>query len=86
MRHHPTNGAIIVMLRGLKTNGMAQAVTDLVEQAARCYPHDGSLNARLHGLTETDASPKDFKHTISAATAWLFIGLIQLFSQRRVGG
>jgi DNA replication protein DnaC len=34
MRHDPASGAIIIMLRSLKMHGMAQAVTDLMEQGA----------------------------------------------------
>jgi len=32
MRHDPASGAIVVMLRSLKMRGMAQAVTDLMQQ------------------------------------------------------
>src|SRR4028119_2131287 len=34
MRHDPASGAIVIMLRSLKMFGMAQAVTDLIEQGA----------------------------------------------------
>ena len=34
MRHDPASAAVIVMLRSLKMHGMAQAVTDLMEQGA----------------------------------------------------
>ena len=34
MRHDPAAGAIVIMLRSLKMYGMAQAVTDLIEQGA----------------------------------------------------
>jgi DNA replication protein DnaC len=37
MRHDPATGAIIVMLRSLKMHGMAQAVTDLMEQGAPAF-------------------------------------------------
>ena len=37
MRHDPASGAIIVMLRSLKMHGMAQAVTDLMEQGAPAF-------------------------------------------------
>jgi len=33
MRHDPSSGAIIIMLRSLKMHGMAQAVTDLMKRA-----------------------------------------------------
>jgi len=37
MRHDPAAGAIIIMLRSLKMYGMAQAVTDLIEQGAPAF-------------------------------------------------
>ncbi len=37
MRHDPASGAIIIMLRSLKMHGMAQAVTDLIEQGAPAF-------------------------------------------------
>ena len=37
MRHDPASGAIIVMLRSLKMHGMAQAVTDLMEQGSPAF-------------------------------------------------
>ena len=37
MRHDPAAGAIVIMLRSLKMYGMAQAVTDLIEQGAPAF-------------------------------------------------
>src|SRR5690606_27295205 len=37
MRHDPASGAVIIMLRSLKMHGMAQAVTDLIEQGAPAF-------------------------------------------------
>ena len=37
MRHDPAAGAIVIMLRSLKMHGMAQAVTDLIEQGAPVF-------------------------------------------------
>jgi DNA replication protein DnaC len=37
MRHDPASAAVVVMLRGLKMYGMAQAVSDLIEQAAPAF-------------------------------------------------
>ena len=37
MRHDPASGAIIIMLRSLKMHGMAQAVTDLMQQGAPAF-------------------------------------------------
>jgi DNA replication protein DnaC len=37
MRHDPASGAVVIMLRGLKMYGMAQAVTDLIEQGSPAF-------------------------------------------------
>ena len=37
MRHDPASAALVVMLRGLKMYGMAEAVGDLVEQGAPAF-------------------------------------------------
>ena len=37
MRHDPASAAIVVMPRGLKMYGMAQAVGDLMEQGAPAF-------------------------------------------------
>src|SRR3546814_17122825 len=37
MRHDPATGAIVVMLRGLKMPGMAQAVTALMQQGSPAF-------------------------------------------------
>ena len=37
MRHDPASGAIVIMLRSLKMYGMANAVTDLIEQGAPVF-------------------------------------------------
>ena len=37
MCHDPASAAIVIMLRSLKMHGMAQAVTDLIEQGAPTF-------------------------------------------------
>jgi hypothetical protein len=37
MRHDPASAAVVVMLRGLKMYGTAQAVGDLIEQGAPAF-------------------------------------------------
>ena len=37
MRHDPASAAVVVMLRGLKMYGMAQAASDLIEQGAPAF-------------------------------------------------
>jgi hypothetical protein len=46
MRHDPASGAII-MLRSLKMHGMAQAVTDLMEQGAPAFDAAVPMLAKL---------------------------------------
>jgi len=57
MRHDPAAGAIVIMLRSLKMYGMAQAITDLIEQGApdvRCC-HEGLARASYPGGTRAKA-------------------------------
>ncbi|MHB8283670.1 MAG: ATP-binding protein, partial [Caulobacteraceae bacterium] len=37
MRNDPASAAVVVMLRGIKMYGMAQAVGDLMEQGSRAF-------------------------------------------------
>ena len=37
MRHDPASAAVVVMLRGLKMYGMAEAASDLIEQGAPAF-------------------------------------------------
>ena len=37
MRHNPASGAVIVMLRSLKMQGMAQAVDEQAEQGSPAF-------------------------------------------------
>ena len=37
MRHDPASAAVVVMLRSLKMHGMAQAVSELIEQGAPAF-------------------------------------------------
>ena len=37
MRHDPASAAIVIMLRSLKMHGMAQAVSDLMEQGSPAF-------------------------------------------------
>ena len=49
MRHDPASGAIIVSLRSLKMHGMAQAITDLMDQRDRRSKRLSSVRAELAG-------------------------------------
>ena len=41
MRHDPASAAVVIMLRSLKMYGMAQAVTDLIEQGRSSFRSRG---------------------------------------------
>jgi len=47
MRHDPASAAIVIMLRSLKMFGMAQAVTDLMEQGAPAFDAAVPMLAQL---------------------------------------
>ncbi len=47
MRHDPASGAIVIMLRSLKMHGMAQSVTDLIEQGAPAFDAAVPILAQL---------------------------------------
>ena len=47
MRHDPASGAVIIMLHSLKMYGMAQAVTDLMEQGAPAFDAAVPMLAQL---------------------------------------
>jgi hypothetical protein len=53
MRHDPASAAIVIMLRGLKMYGMAQAVGDLMEQGSPAFeaavPIISQRNRRARG-------------------------------------
>ncbi len=47
MRHDPASAAIVIMLRSLKLHGMAQAVTDLMEQGAPAFDAEVPILSQL---------------------------------------
>ncbi len=47
MRHYPASAAVVIMLRSLKMYGMAQAVTDLIEQGAPAFDAAVPILAQL---------------------------------------
>jgi DNA replication protein DnaC len=59
MRHDPAGGAIIILLRSLKMLGMAQAVTDLMEQGAPAFDAAVPMLAQLlkAEVAERDVRP-----------------------------
>jgi hypothetical protein len=53
MRHDPASAALVVMLRGLKMYGMAQAVAELVEQGAPAFEAAVPILSQLSPLTKS---------------------------------
>jgi hypothetical protein len=47
MRHDPASAAIVIMLKSLKLQGMAQAVADLMEQGAPAFDAAVPMLAQL---------------------------------------
>lgn len=56
MRHDPVSGAVIIMLRSLKMHGMAQTLTERVEQGATAFGAAMPILTQLLTLTEMFAS------------------------------
>ena len=54
MRHDPASAAIVIMMRSLKTYGMAQAVEDLVERPRRSALAHKVHRDGVHGLKDSD--------------------------------
>jgi DNA replication protein DnaC len=59
MRHDPASGAIIIMLRSLKMHGMAQAVTDLMEQGAPAF--DDAAVPMLAQLLKVEVAEREVR-------------------------
>jgi DNA replication protein DnaC len=60
MRHDPASAAVVVMLRGLKMYGMAQAVSDLIEQAAPAFD---SAVPMLSQLLKAEVAEREVRST-----------------------
>src|SRR5271155_1493531 len=59
MRHDPASAAVVVMLRGLKMYGMAQAVSELIEQGAPAFDAAVPILSQLlkAEMAEREVSP-----------------------------
>ena len=53
MRHDPASAAVVVMLRGLKMYGMAQAVGELIEQGAPAFETAVPILSQLQTVIDT---------------------------------
>ena len=67
MRHDPAAGAIVIMLRSLKMYGMAQAVTDLIEQGALDI-HAGEFMGLVVETQCNYFAPLAFPQTVEAGS------------------
>ena len=67
MRHDPASAAIIVMLRGLKLYGMAQAVGDLVDQGAPAFEAAVPLLSQLLKAEMAEREVRSIAYQIKAA-------------------
>src|SRR3546814_19784796 len=69
MRHDPATGAIVVMLRGLKMPGMAQAVTDLMQQGSPAFEAAVSI---LSQLLKAETAEREVRSVASQFTVARF--------------
>jgi DNA replication protein DnaC len=67
MRHDPASAAIVVMLRGLKLYGMAQAVADLMEQGAPAFAAAVPLLSQLLKAEMAEREVRSIAYQIKAA-------------------
>jgi len=67
MRHDPASAAVVVMLRGLKMYGMAQAVGDLIEQGAPAFEAAVPIIAQLLKAEMAEREVRSIAYQIKAA-------------------
>ena len=67
MRHDPASGAIVIMLRSLKMYGMAQAVTDLIEQGAPAFSAAVPMVSQLLKAEMAEREVRSIAYQIKAA-------------------
>lgn len=67
MRHDPASGAVIIMLRSLKMYGMAQAVTDLMEQGAPAFDAAVPILSQLLKAELTEREVRSIAYHMKAA-------------------
>jgi DNA replication protein DnaC len=67
MRHDPASAAIVVMLRGLKMYGMAQAVGDLIEQGAPAFTSAIPILSQLLKAEMAEREVRSIAYQIKAA-------------------
>jgi hypothetical protein len=67
MRHDPASAAVVVMLRGLKMFGMAQAVGDLIEQSAPAFDAAVPILSQLLKAEMAEREVRSISYQIKAA-------------------
>ena len=67
MRHDPASAAVVVMLRGLKMYGMAQAVSDLLEQGAPAFDTAVPILSQLLKAEVAEREVRSIAYQIKAA-------------------
>jgi DNA replication protein DnaC len=67
MRHDPASAAVVVMLRGLKMFGMAQAVGDLIEQGAPAFEAAVPMLSQLLKAEMAEREVRSIAYQIKAA-------------------
>ena len=67
MRHDPASAAVLVMLRGLKMYGMAQAVSDLIEQGAPAFDKAVPLLSQLLKAEMAERQVRSIAYQMKAA-------------------
>ncbi len=67
MRHDPASAAVVVMLRGLKMYGMAQAVGDLIEQGAPAFEASVPMLSQLLKAEMAEREVRSIAYQIKAA-------------------
>src|SRR5271154_2596896 len=67
MRHDPASAAVVVMLRGLKMYGMAQAVGDLIEQGSPAFDAAVPILSQLLKAEVAEREVRSIAYQIKAA-------------------
>ena len=75
MRHDPASAAVVVMLRALKMYGMAQAVSDLVEQGAPAFDATVPILSQLLKAELAEREVRSIAYQIKAAIRAVFEAL-----------
>ncbi len=68
MRHDPASAAVVVMLRGLKMYGMAQAASDLIEQGAPAFDAAVPILSQLLKAEMAEREVRSISYQIKAAS------------------